>query len=331
MVKYKYIIMCGGKYESWETPRQLSVVCGEEIVARTIRLLRENGVEDINISSNNSAFEKFGVPVLKHNNTYDINTRVGDWYDAFYPTDEPTCYIFGDVVFSPEAIKKIINTETNDMEFFGSAKPYAKNYIKTHEEPFALKVMNTNHLKEAVKKTRELDRQGKFWRKPIMWELWTVIKNAPLQTKRDQYTTDYIAINDYTCDVDRKDDIIKLSKILGGNVMVKLEATRDFTLLRFKEVRIIKRKNKEQEGWLYTGDVFECDDELADYLLGNNEQNLSVAQILEVISTASEEEKIEADKIVSVSLTNDVKDEEVKNGVEIVKPKRTNKTKKSKK
>ena len=51
--KMKYIIMCGGDYVKWETPRHLSIICGEEIVARTIRLLRENGIKDIAISELN--------------------------------------------------------------------------------------------------------------------------------------------------------------------------------------------------------------------------------------------------------------------------------------
>ena len=57
----RYIIMCGGDYYRWETPRQLLKINGEPIVARTIRLLKENGVEDIAISSNNVEFSKFGV------------------------------------------------------------------------------------------------------------------------------------------------------------------------------------------------------------------------------------------------------------------------------
>ena len=47
----KYIIMCGGNYETFETPRQLTKIKGEPLVARTIRLLQEQGVEDIAISS----------------------------------------------------------------------------------------------------------------------------------------------------------------------------------------------------------------------------------------------------------------------------------------
>ena len=247
----KYIIMCGGKYEIWETPRHLSKICDEEIVARTIRLLRENGVEDIAISSDNPIFEKFDIPVLKHDNSYvshDFGNVEGNWYDAFYPTDEPTCYLFGDVVFSPEAIKTIIETETDDIEFFGSKPPFADNYFKNHEEPFALKVVNTNHLKEAIEKTKELDKEGKFWRKPLMWELWTVIKDVPLQTKPDEYTAEYTVINDYTVDVDRKSDIKRLEEILGGKDMVKVQCIVEYddNVLR-KRITVGKEFNVSKE------------------------------------------------------------------------------------
>ena len=213
----KYIIMCGGVYTGWEKPRHLSVVKGEELVARTIRLLKENGVTDIAISTHHPIFEKYGLPILKHDNPYWVKPdRVqGDWYDAFYPTEEPACYIFGDVYFSDEAIKTIVNTETDDIEFFASTEEYADNYIKNHVEPFALKVVNQKHFGDAIRKTRELDRQGKFWRKPIMWELWTVIKDLPLQTKPDEYDyNSYVPINDYTCDVDLVRDVAKLNEVL---------------------------------------------------------------------------------------------------------------------
>ena len=53
--------MCGGTYNGWDMPKHLSEVNGEPIVARTIRLLRENGVKDIAISSLHPAFENFSV------------------------------------------------------------------------------------------------------------------------------------------------------------------------------------------------------------------------------------------------------------------------------
>lgn len=203
----KYIIMCGGTYKRWEMPRQLIPINGEPIVARTIRLLKENGIEDIAISSGNPIFEQFGVPVLKHDNTMVLNETLnvsGFWVDAFYPTDEPVCYLFGDVVYSPEAIKIITRTETDDIEFFASAPPFAPEYSKPWAEPFALKVVNTDHLKHAICITKQYSDMGLFKRHPIMWELWQVIQATPLnQIDYGNYT----AINDYTCDVDCPEDI----------------------------------------------------------------------------------------------------------------------------
>ena len=179
----KYIVMCGGAYRRWSIPRHLIEVDGEPIVIRTIRLLQENGIEDIAISSNHDAFKDLGVPVLKHKNAYNVddhNKITGYWCDAFYLTDEPTCYIFGDVVFSPEAIRTIVETETDDIEFFASAPPFAPEYPKAWAEPFALKVANTNHLKNAISLTKKYADRGLFKRRPIMWELWQVIQATPL-------------------------------------------------------------------------------------------------------------------------------------------------------
>ena len=204
----KYIIMCGGTYQAWQTPKQLLKINGEEIVARTIRLLREQGIEDIAISSNNDAFAQFGVPLLKHENNYNAksyNNFTGYWCEGFYPMDEPVCYIFGDVIFSPEAIRKIVETETGDIELFASAPPFGEGYTKPWAEPFALKVVDNDHLRHAISLTKRYADQGLFKRKPIMWELWQVIKGTPLNV----ILHNYIAVNDYTCDIDRLEDIGK--------------------------------------------------------------------------------------------------------------------------
>ena len=211
----KYIIMCGGTYKKWETPRQLTKVCGEPIVARTIRLLREQGITDIAISSDNPIFEQFGVPVLKHENKMVVTEELsvkGYWVDAFYPMDEPVCYMLGDVVYSPEAIKTITETETDDIEFFASSPPFSEDYIKPWAEPFALKVVNTDHLKHAISLTKQYAERGLFNRHPIMWELWQVIQATPLN--RINYGN-YTAINDYTCDIDYEDDVQMIEYILG--------------------------------------------------------------------------------------------------------------------
>lgn len=203
----KYIIMCGGEYKEWEQPKHLTKINGECIVARTIRLLKENNVKDIAISSNNDVFKQFGVPVLKHTNNYYIrayNDCDGYWHECFYLTDKPVCYVFGDVVFSPEAIKTIVNTKTQDIQFFASAPPFAKEYPKPYVEPFALKVQNTQHLQSALRLVEQYDRLGMFARRPIMWEVWQVLNAHPINCID---FNSYVHINDYTCDVDNPKDI----------------------------------------------------------------------------------------------------------------------------
>lgn len=217
----KYIIMCGGDYPRWQKPRQLIDINGEPIVARTIRLLRDNGIDDIAISSNNSAFEGFGVPVLRHDNYYCClvyNYTDGLWCNAFYPTDEPTTYLFGDVVYSPEAIKTIINTDTDDIAFFGSAPPFSWWYPKEWEEPFAFKVVNIQHFRQAIADVKRLYAEGRFKREPIAWELWNVISRGADGDVNHVDFASYNVINDYTCDIDKPNEarLVSLMVVCHG-------------------------------------------------------------------------------------------------------------------
>lgn len=207
--------MCGGSYGEWETPRQLVKINGEPLVARTIRLLRSAGAEDIAISANDPAFDRFGVPVLHHDNDYAAtpDQSSGHWASAFYPTDEPTCYIFGDVVFSPQAIRTIVRHKTEGIMFFGSKKPFAPEYPKKHEEPFAFKVANTEHFRQAIVDHKRLAESGTYYRKPIAWELWFLICGEdPAEGMRHLPDSNYVGINDYTCDIDIKADMTRFHK-----------------------------------------------------------------------------------------------------------------------
>ena len=206
----KYIIMCGGIYREWEQPKHLLKVGGETIVERTIRLLRDEGVTDIAISANDPRFDGFGVPVLHHDNLYDVaayNRFTGYWCNCFYPMDEPACYIFGDVIFSPAAIRTIVETGTNDIEFFASAPPFPLCYRKKWAEPFCFKVADQQHLKRAIFETKAMDMAGVFRRKPLAWEFWAVVRGT------DPNGIDfnsYVVINDYTCDIDNQYEIDEL-------------------------------------------------------------------------------------------------------------------------
>ena len=208
----KYIIMCGGKYDGWEQPKQLTRIKGETVVGRTIRQLRENGVDDIAITTDDSRFKQFNVPLLHHDNYWEVHkdwSNDGYWVNCFYPTDDPVCYLLGDVIFSNAAIKKIVETETDSIEYFASAPPFAKNYCKPYAEPFAFKVVNTKYFHYCIAQVKKFNERQLFGRHPIAWELWQVIKSTPLNVI--DYTN-YTVINDYTCDIDSAYDVRKIEE-----------------------------------------------------------------------------------------------------------------------
>ena len=200
-----YIIMCGSNHEKINgIPRQLVEIKGERILDRTIRLLRENGVKDIGITCTDNAFHDVDAEIIHYDSS-------GPWINAFVKTYEPTTYILGDVYFSPEAIRKIVETDTNDIEFFASAPPFATGYSKPWAEPFAFKVVNHKHFHDSIAKVKELSRQGAWHRDPISWELWQVIKGTPIN---QICYTNYTVINDYTCDIDEPSDIRTMERMV---------------------------------------------------------------------------------------------------------------------
>ena len=102
-----------------------------------------------------------------------------------------------------------METETDDIEFFASAPPYPAEYVKPWEEPFAFKVQNQAHLKQAVADVKRLAREGRFNREPIAWEVWNVITRgagAGVDVNTIDYRS-YVCINDWTNDIDKPDEI----------------------------------------------------------------------------------------------------------------------------
>lgn len=208
----KHIIMCGGQY-GWETPRQMTEILGEPVVARTIRLLRQEGVEDIAISATDIRFARFGVPVISHENDFQVECGEirGSWVNAFYPTDDPACYIFGDVVFSQDGIRKIVKTDPAGIAFFGSTPPFSPMFIKEYAEPFAFKVNDQKRFRAAIDFVNANLGTGIFCRHPIAWELWQVINGFDVREINFDSVT---PINDYTCDIDNPKDAERIEAVL---------------------------------------------------------------------------------------------------------------------
>ena len=198
----RVIIMAGGVYDTFKTPKPLSVINGETLLERTIRLLKERGITDISISSNNPIFEKYGN-VLHHENSYKYEGGkiYGYWVDAYYPTDEPCIYLHGDVYYSEKAIDRILNLQPSVNTFIGNEIARNKEH-KNWGEPFGYIVVDQKSFREGIEKTKKLQDEGKLDRGfAISWELYRVLNGLD---PNKQYIIDstYLSIDDETIDID---------------------------------------------------------------------------------------------------------------------------------
>lgn len=201
------IIMCGGKYKDFEKHKALSFVRGEVLIERTIRQLKENKIENWFISSNDSAFDKYGT-VLHHENSFQVekNKVIGYWVDAFYPTNEQTIYLHGDVYYTDNAIKKILTLNPTLNTLVGNEIARNPQHIDMGE-PFGWIIVDQKSFREAINKTKKLQYEGKLARGyAISWELYRVMNN--LNPNRMVIIDDtYLSINDETIDVDYPEQI----------------------------------------------------------------------------------------------------------------------------
>ena len=121
-----YIILAdSNNIHSFKTPRQLIEINGEKLIQRTIRLLKENGIKDIIVTSHDKRFDNLGAaryePLF---NDYKPKENEGYWLSAFpiELIDEPLTFLLGDVYYSENAIKTIVNTKTASILFFCTSK-----------------------------------------------------------------------------------------------------------------------------------------------------------------------------------------------------------------
>ena len=212
----KYVIMCGGEYDMFTIPKQLSKINGERLVDRTIRLLKEEGIEDIYITSNDERFNNCDAVRLEHNNSFKIKDGklYGYWLDAFYPFEETekVTYLYGDVYYSKDAIKKIVNYEVTENTLFGTSIANNEEH-KNWGEPFAFKVVDMKKFRDGIEDVKKLQDEGKLKRMAITWELYRYLNGLDVNVQSIKEET-YVYIDDETTDIDSLNCIEKLEEKL---------------------------------------------------------------------------------------------------------------------
>ena len=285
----RYVILAKGGHKGFKEPRQLSKINGERLLDRTIRLLKENGINDIIVTGTYKLKDVIVYDPL--DNDFDYNTESGYWLNAFSNEflNEPVCFIWGDVYFSENAIKTIVQSETKSTLFFCSYENKSHRYIKEWDEPFAYKVVDTELFRTHRDRVKRLFDEGKTDRHPIVWELYRSING--IDVNKHKLTNNVVIINDITCDIDAPRDIKKIEERIRN--MVRAEVTTEVDVGRFNEITEVIRKNAQNDtnGHLFVGDIVLCNDEIAEYLNGNNKNKTSYVKIIEVIPEVKEETK----------------------------------------
>lgn len=205
----RYVIMAGGNYtaKGFNGPKALTVVGGEPIIERTLRLLGNAGIkaEDIYITGSDPRLDSYGVEVLHHDNNFTVKDgyEIGYWLDAFYPhfdDDAKVTFLYGDAVYSQNAINTIVKNKRPGTILFGTG--LAKN--KQHEdwgEPLGFQVDDYKAFMSAVNDLKRLYDEGKTKRNPITWEVYRYLNGLDVNVMAVKDET-YICIDDGTIDID---------------------------------------------------------------------------------------------------------------------------------
>lgn len=269
----KYVIMSAGKGTRWNNylglPKHLIKINGETLLGRTTRLLKENGITNYVITTSDNRYKQYGNTKEQTYNDCEV--------DRFDPVrDKEICYLYGDVYYTEEAIKTIIETPTDEILFFGS------DY-----EIFAIKIVDKKLFMKHKDRVKKLYLENQIDR-CIGWEVYKSLNNIPLN---DYAITDrYYLIEDETDDIDYPEDYIKfIRKYEGGENVIKCEViNQNLEVREWERLKNIKRLKSNDEitqpNFFEIGDTFETDEEFAKYLSGETEnQPLVCIKVLEII------------------------------------------------
>lgn len=184
----KYVIMAAGEGKRWNNylgvPKHLIKINGETLLGRTTRILKENNIDYV-ITSSDERYKQYGETIPQSCLDCEI-----DRFEEL--DDDEICYLYGDVYYTEDALKTIINTPTDEILFFGS-----------EGEIFSVKVvdkktfMKHKHIVKNLYMNNQINRC-------IGWEIYRSLNEIPFNEHR--ITNRYFYIQDGTDDIDFPSD-----------------------------------------------------------------------------------------------------------------------------
>lgn len=204
----KVYLMCGGYYPNFNYNKSLVEINGERLVDRTIRLLKGNDVT-VCVNSDDASMDEYDP--IKCKFTYNHIEDSGYYLDIFdaVPFKEPCIFLFGDVYYSKDAIKKIIDLfhSTKRNIFICNNYPFNGKGLR-QGEPFGWIVKDVPEFKSAILLGKRFQDRGIIDKRPSTvngvptnWELAHII-NGLAVNDFNLRKEDCLIIDDETIDVD---------------------------------------------------------------------------------------------------------------------------------
>ena len=189
----KYIIMADGKGSRWNNykniPKHLVEVEGEVLLKRTVRLINKlDPGSEVIITSHDKRYEFDGSTRYEpKNNVLEIDRFT---YELI---EDNVCFLYGDTYYTEETMEKIINTDTDELLFFGNNKSIV-----------AIKVKDSKVFKENINKVKELFLKNKI-KNCKGWQVYQSYQNLEFDKKQigdrfvivDKKTMDYNTPEEY--------------------------------------------------------------------------------------------------------------------------------------
>lgn len=195
----RIVIMADGKGMRWNNymgiPKHFAPVEGERLIARTVRLLKQ---EDVNAE----------VIVTSHDPRYDFpGSRRYEPENNLYEIDRFTeelitkdmCFLYGDTFYTEWAIKRILGEEIEDLMFFGNRKSIV-----------AVKIRDEKIFKKHVTRVKKLYLDGRL-KRCAGWEVYKSFTNQDFLGKIE-LKDKFIFVDEKTVDVNTSADYEMISK-----------------------------------------------------------------------------------------------------------------------
>lgn len=186
--------MADGKGTRWANymgiPKHLVEVNGEPIIARTVRLLNSmtDGKAEVIITSHDKRYEFEGS---KRHEPLNNNLEIDRFTEELIEND--TCFLYGDTYYTESSLVEILETETDDIAFFGNSKSIV-----------AVKIKDADLFEKHVKNVKKLFLEGKI-EKCVGWQVYQSVTGQDF-SKKAVLGEKFILLDSQTTDINTPEE-----------------------------------------------------------------------------------------------------------------------------